>query len=98
MPDHPVHPDREELAAWQAGASADPERARTEAHLAGCADCAGAVASQRSTARRAKRLAARTGSGWRRGQDPSASTDGSPAVVGHGPGTGGLLRSALPRP
>jgi len=40
-----VHPDREELAAWQAGASADPERARTEAHLAGCADCAGAVAS-----------------------------------------------------
>ncbi len=45
MPDHPVHPDREELAAWQAGASADPERARTEAHLAGCADCAGAVAS-----------------------------------------------------
>lgn len=45
MPEHSVHPDREELAAWQAGALAEPARARIVAHLAGCAECAGVVSA-----------------------------------------------------
>ncbi|HZD00233.1 MAG TPA: hypothetical protein VFA46_08545 [Actinomycetes bacterium] len=45
MPDHPVHPDHEELAAWQAGALAAPAHARIVAHLAGCADCAAVVSA-----------------------------------------------------
>jgi hypothetical protein len=43
--DHPVHPDREELAAWQAGALAEPVRTRIGTHLAGCAECAAAVSA-----------------------------------------------------
>ncbi|HZD68777.1 MAG TPA: zf-HC2 domain-containing protein, partial [Actinomycetes bacterium] len=43
MPDRPVHPDREELAAWQAGALSEPAGASVEAHLAGCAECAAVV-------------------------------------------------------
>ncbi len=85
---------------WSGGAPRSPASPRPRCRPA----CTSALpprssaSSQRSPARRATRLAARTGSGWRRGRGPSASTDGSPAVVGHGPGTGGLLRSALPRP
>jgi hypothetical protein len=45
VPDHPVHPDREELAAWQADALAEPVRARIGAHLAGCAECSAVVAA-----------------------------------------------------
>ncbi len=45
MSDHPVHPDREELAAWQAGALAEPVRTRIGTHLAGCAECAAAVSA-----------------------------------------------------
>ena len=43
MPDHPVHPDREELAAWQAGALAEPAGAEVQAHLTGCAECTAVV-------------------------------------------------------
>lgn len=45
MSDHPVHPDREELAAWQAGALAEPVRTRIGTHLADCAECAAAVSA-----------------------------------------------------
>jgi hypothetical protein len=45
VPDHPVHPDREELAAWQADALAEPARARIGSHLAGCAECSAVVAA-----------------------------------------------------
>jgi len=40
-----VHPDREELAAWQAGALAQPARAGVVAHLAGCAECTAVVSA-----------------------------------------------------
>jgi len=42
---HPSHPDPEELAAWQAGDVSGPGGAHVEAHVAGCADCAGRVAA-----------------------------------------------------
>lgn len=45
MPVHPVHPDPEELAAWQAGDLSGPGSAHIEAHVVGCADCARVVAS-----------------------------------------------------
>ena len=45
MPVHPVHPDPEQLAAWQAGELRGRESARIQAHVAGCADCAGVVAA-----------------------------------------------------
>jgi hypothetical protein len=45
VPDHPVHPDREELAAWQADALTEPARARIGSHLAGCAECSAVVAA-----------------------------------------------------
>ncbi len=45
MPVHPSHPDPEELAAWQAGDVSGPGGAHVEAHVAGCADCAGRVAA-----------------------------------------------------
>jgi hypothetical protein len=45
VPVHPVHPDPEELAAWQAGDLPEPGGARVEAHVAGCSDCAGMVAA-----------------------------------------------------
>jgi len=35
----PDHPDREDLAAWQAGALDEPDRDRTASHVAGCPDC-----------------------------------------------------------
>jgi anti-sigma factor RsiW len=38
------HPDREQLAAWQAGELSEPDRARTADHLAGCGACATVVA------------------------------------------------------
>jgi hypothetical protein len=38
------HPDREQLAAWQAGELGEPDRGRTAAHLAGCGACASVVA------------------------------------------------------
>jgi hypothetical protein len=38
------HPDREQLAAWQAGELGEPDRARTADHLAGCGACATVVA------------------------------------------------------
>jgi hypothetical protein len=38
------HPDREQLAAWQAGELGEPDRGRTAAHLAGCGACATVVA------------------------------------------------------
>lgn len=44
MPFDPNHPDPEQLAAWQAGDLAGPHGAQVEAHVAGCADCAGLVA------------------------------------------------------
>jgi anti-sigma factor ChrR (cupin superfamily) len=37
------HPDREQLAAWQAGELGEPDRGRTAAHLAGCGACASVV-------------------------------------------------------
>jgi hypothetical protein len=43
VPNHPVHPDREELAAWQAGALAEPAGAKVQAHLTGCAECTAVV-------------------------------------------------------
>jgi hypothetical protein len=45
VPEHSVHPDREELTAWQAGALAGPAGARIVAHMAGCAECAGVVSA-----------------------------------------------------
>lgn len=45
MPVHPVHPDPEELAAWQAGDLPGPGGVRVETHVAGCADCARVVAT-----------------------------------------------------
>jgi hypothetical protein len=45
VPVHPVHPDPEELAAWQAGELSGAGGARIEAHVAGCADCAGMLAA-----------------------------------------------------
>jgi hypothetical protein len=45
VPDHAVHPDREELAAWQAGALAEPARAGVVAHLAGCVECTAVVSA-----------------------------------------------------
>lgn len=40
----PDHPDREQLAAWQAGDLGGPQRDRLAAHLAGCAACSATVA------------------------------------------------------
>jgi anti-sigma factor RsiW len=40
----PDHPDREQLAAWQAGDLGEAQRGRLAAHLAGCAACAATVA------------------------------------------------------
>jgi len=45
VPDHPAHPDHEELATWQAGALVEPASGRIVAHLAGCADCAAVVSA-----------------------------------------------------
>jgi hypothetical protein len=45
VPVHPVHPDPEQLAAWQAGELRGRESARVQAHVAGCAECTGAVAA-----------------------------------------------------
>jgi Putative zinc-finger len=45
VPVHPVHPDPEQLAAWQAGELRGRESARIKAHLADCAECAGTVAA-----------------------------------------------------
>jgi hypothetical protein len=45
VPIHSAHPDPEELAVWQAGDLSALGGARIEAHLAGCADCAGLVAA-----------------------------------------------------
>ncbi len=42
---HPVHPDPEQLAAWQAGDLGGRDGARIEAHVAGCTVCAGTVAT-----------------------------------------------------
>jgi len=39
----PDHPDREELAAWQAGVLDEPDQGRTAAHVAGCPDCGAVV-------------------------------------------------------
>jgi anti-sigma factor RsiW len=47
----PDHPDREQLAAFQAGELDEPDRGRTAAHVAGCPDC-GAVAGAVAAARR----------------------------------------------
>ena len=44
MPEHD-HPDREQLAAFQAGDGDRRQRAEVEAHLAGCPSCAEVVAS-----------------------------------------------------
>jgi hypothetical protein len=44
VPFDPTHPDPEQLAAWQAGDLAGPHGAQVEAHVAGCAACAGLVA------------------------------------------------------
>jgi hypothetical protein len=44
VPVHPVHPDHEQLAAWQAGELGGRDSARIEAHVAGCPDCARVVA------------------------------------------------------
>jgi Putative zinc-finger len=41
----PEHPDREQLAAFQAGDGDRRQRARVEAHLAGCRSCAQVVAA-----------------------------------------------------
>jgi hypothetical protein len=38
------HPDRAQLAAWQAGELGEPDRGRTAAHVAGCGACAAVVA------------------------------------------------------
>jgi hypothetical protein len=41
----PEHPDREQLAAFQAGDGDRRQRARVEAHLAGCRSCAQVIAA-----------------------------------------------------
>jgi hypothetical protein len=41
----PDHPDREQLAAFQAGDGDRRQRAWVEAHLAGCRSCAEVVAA-----------------------------------------------------
>jgi Putative zinc-finger len=45
VPDRPDHPDREQLAAFQAGDGERRQRLEVEAHLAGCPSCAEVVAS-----------------------------------------------------
>jgi Putative zinc-finger len=45
VPDRPDHPDREQLAAFQAGDGERRQRSEVEAHLAGCPSCAEVVAS-----------------------------------------------------
>jgi anti-sigma factor RsiW len=45
VPDRPDHPDREQLAAFQAGDGERRLRSEVEAHLAGCPSCAEVVAS-----------------------------------------------------
>jgi hypothetical protein len=40
---HPVHPDPEQLAAWQAGELGGRDGARIETHVAGCTACAETV-------------------------------------------------------
>jgi anti-sigma factor RsiW len=47
VPDRPDHPDREQLAAFQAGDGERRQRSEVEAHLAGCPSCAEVVASVR---------------------------------------------------
>jgi Putative zinc-finger len=44
VPFDPTHPDPDQLAAWQAGDLTGPDGAQVEAHVAGCAECAGLVA------------------------------------------------------
>jgi anti-sigma factor RsiW len=51
------HPDREQLAAWQAGDLGDAQRGRLAAHLAGCAACASTVADLESARERLAVLA-----------------------------------------
>jgi hypothetical protein len=48
----PDHPDREQLAAFQAGDGDRRQRAEVEAHLAGCPSCAEVVASVEQARRR----------------------------------------------
>jgi hypothetical protein len=48
----PDHPDREQLAAFQAGDGDRRQRADVEAHLAGCSSCAEVVASVEQARRR----------------------------------------------
>jgi Putative zinc-finger len=45
VPDRPDHPEREQLAAFQAGDGERRQRSEVEAHLAGCPSCAEVVAS-----------------------------------------------------
>jgi anti-sigma factor RsiW len=45
VPERPDHPDREQLAAFEAGDGDRRERAGVAAHLAGCSSCAEVVAS-----------------------------------------------------
>jgi hypothetical protein len=45
VPDRPDHPDREQLAAFQAGDGERRRRLEVEAHLTGCPSCAEVVAS-----------------------------------------------------
>ncbi len=56
MPDRPDHPDREELAAWQAGDVGGDARSRVEAHLAACAGCTAVVGRLESVRRQLARL------------------------------------------
>ncbi|HEX6673836.1 MAG TPA: zf-HC2 domain-containing protein [Actinomycetes bacterium] len=53
----PDHPDREQLAAWQAGDLGDAQRGRLAAHLAGCAACAATVADLEAVSARLAVLA-----------------------------------------
>lgn len=53
----PDHPDREQLAAWQAGDLGEAQRGRLAAHLAGCADCAATVADLEAATHRLAVLA-----------------------------------------
>jgi anti-sigma factor RsiW len=53
----PDHPDREQLAAWQAGDLGEPQRDRLAAHLAGCAACSATVARLDAARRRLSVLA-----------------------------------------
>ncbi|MFL6184837.1 MAG: zf-HC2 domain-containing protein, partial [Actinomycetes bacterium] len=48
----PDHPDREQLAAFQAGDGDRRQRAEVEAHLAGCPSCAEVAASVEQARRR----------------------------------------------